>query len=112
MKKQRQAPNLKREIRELAEKRESLIQIADSSESGQLIDEIINTTLKDFKELIASGAVSNKDLNSFIKLTEAYTKVEALKLKQAEVEKEVNEDEVLEVISKYLKIKELEDDKD
>lgn len=108
MKKLRAEPNLRKEIRELAEKRTTL---SEASESGELIDEIINTTLKDFKELLAVGAVSAKDLNTFIKLTEAYTKVEALKLKQAEIEKEIDEDEVSELVNKYLKLQELEDDK-
>ncbi len=109
MKKLRAEPNLRKEIRELAEKRTTL---SEASESGELIDEIINTTLKDFKELLAVGAVSAKDLNTFIKLTEAYTKVEALKLKQAEIEKEIDEDEVSELVNKYLKLQELENDKD
>jgi 5-bromo-4-chloroindolyl phosphate hydrolysis protein len=102
---------MRKQIRELAETKKTT-QLTEASESGALIDEIINKTLKDFQTLLAAGVVSGKDLNNFIKLTEAYTKVEHLKLKQSEIDKEVDNAEVAKVIEKFLQIQELENDKD
>ena len=58
--------------------------VLESSETGDLLDDLVHQAAEDLKHKIAAGAATEKDVGSLLKLIESYSKLENLKLKKEE----------------------------
>lgn len=58
--------------------------ILESSETGNLLDDLVHQAAEDLKHKIAAGAATPKDIGVLLKLIESYSKLETLKLRKEE----------------------------